>query len=74
MNKEIKKYKDLIKNAKNKEEIKEIVKKLFKDTKNINDITFNEFIYQNIIPKLKEFNVIFQEDKINYEEILKENY
>ena len=74
MNKEIKKYKDLIKNAKNKEEIKEIVKTLFKDTKNINDITFNEFIYKNIIPKLKEFNVIFQEDKINYEEILKENY
>lgn len=76
MNK-IKYYEDLIKNAKDKEEIKKIVRLLFKDINNIDDITFNEFIYQDIIPKLKEFNIFWDYDidnKIDYEEILKENY
>jgi len=76
MNK-IKYYEDLIKNAKDKEEIKKIIRLLFKDIENIDDITFNEFIYQDIIPKLKEFNIFWDYDidnKIDYEEILKENY
>jgi len=76
MNK-IKYYEDLIKNAKDKEEIKKIVRLLFKDVDNIDDITFSEFIYQDIIPKLKEFNIFWDYDidnKIDYEEILKENY
>ena len=76
MNK-IKYYEDLIKNAKDKEEIKKIVRLLFKDDVDIDDITFSEFIYQDIIPKLKEFNIFWDYDidnKIDYEEILKENY
>lgn len=70
---EIKKVEEEIKNATTKEEIKTIVRKLFKNLE-INDIDFADIIYQDVIPKLLELGVVFGEGKIDYEEVLKEEY
>lgn len=73
----LKKYEDIIYNCKDKEEIKKIVRTMFKDD-NINDIDFNDLIYDNVIPKLTEIgvNMEYNEElsETNYERIMKENY
>ena len=73
----LKKYENMICNCKDKEEMKKIVRTIFKDN-NINDIDFNDLIYDNVIPKLKELGVNVEYDEetseTNYERIMKENY
>ena len=70
----LKHYEDIIANVNNKEDMKKIVRKLFKDD-NVNDIDFADIIYENVIPKLKKLGVVFdRENEIDYEIVLKEEY
>lgn len=70
-------YEKQIEDANNKEDIKKIVNKLYQDLI-IDDFSFNDIIYDCVIPKLKklgvnmEYNELIQET--NYERVLKENY
>lgn len=61
----------------NKEDIKIIVRKMFEDIE-LDDIDFNEIIYDYIIPKLKKMGVDMnyneESKETNYERIIKENY
>lgn len=66
-------YSNDIKRTRNKEDVKKIVRLFFNDSR-IEDVDFNDFIYKDVIPKLKELGVTFSEDVIDYEEVLKENY
>lgn len=68
-------YEKEINNAKNKEEIKSIVRNMFTQVDTINDIDFNGLIYRYVIPKLEELGVVFdRENEIDYEKVLKEDY
>lgn len=72
------KYETLINTSENKEEIKKLVSCLFKDD-NIDDITFNELIYECVAPKLKQLGVeipMYNEETNEscFEIILKEKY
>jgi len=62
-----------------KNDIKELVRAMYKDVDNISDGDLNDFIYESIIPRLKELgvNIAIYNEKTNesgYEIILKENY
>ena len=63
--------------AKDKEEIKKIVRVMFKDIE-LDDIDFNDIIYDFVIPKLKMFGVDMEYNEetreTNYERIMRENY
>lgn len=70
----IKLFEHKIKYVKTKEEMKKVVRELFSTTE-IEDVTFSEFIYQDVIPKLEELGVVFdRENEIDYERVLKEEY
>lgn len=73
----IKKYTKTIQKAKTKEDVKKIVNELFHDL-TIDDIDFNEIIYNDVIPKLKKIgvNMDYNEEtsETNYERVIKENY
>lgn len=71
--KAIKLWEEKIKNAKNKEEIKLIVCEMWHDNR-LEDLTFNDFIDNDILLKLKEFGIIFDEEISTYEKIMQENY
>lgn len=71
----INEYESRINNAKDKEEIKTIVREMFTQVDTINDIDFNGLIYRYVIPKLEELGVVFdRENEIDYEKVLKEDY
>lgn len=68
-----------IKAIKTSEDMKILVRKMFKDTKNISDIDLSDLVYQYVIPQLKELGISIPSynEKTNesgYEIILKENY
>jgi hypothetical protein len=72
------KYETLINTSKNKEEIKNLVQKLFMDD-NISDIDFNEIIYECVVPKLKDLGIeipMYNEETNEscFETILREKY
>ena len=71
-------YEKEIKAINTSEDMKKLVRKMFCDT-DISDIDFSDFIYQDIIPRLKELGIKIYDynDKTNesgFEIILKENY
>lgn len=69
-------YEDRIKNAETKEDVKKTIRVMFEDL-DLDDIDFNEIIYDVVIPKLRDLNITFDtenDDVIDYEEIMKENY
>lgn len=61
----------------NTNDMKALVRKIFKDL-NIDDIDFNDLIYDYVIPKLKQLGVNmdydWENDETNYERVMKENY
>lgn len=64
-----------IKNVKSTEEMKKLVREMFKKDIEINDTDFNDLIYQDVIPKLEELGVVFdRENDIDYEIVMKEEY
>ena len=71
---EINKLENKIKNIKTTGEMKKLVNEMFKNIE-IDDIDFNDLIYQDVIPKLEELGVIFdRENDIDYEIVIKEDY
>lgn len=72
-----KNYTIMIENTKDKEDIKKIVRLMFSDD-NLDDIDFNEIIYDFVIPKLKNFGCNmeydFENNTTNYEKIMGEMY
>lgn len=71
-------YNEIIKNIENKEDMKKLVNKMFKD-EDLSDVGFSDFIYEDIIPKLREFGVNIESyneetNESGFEVILKENY
>lgn len=69
------KYEERIVAAKSINEMKEIVRKMFKDVETLDDIDFNEEIYHYVIPKLEQLGVVFdRENEIDYERVVKEEY
>lgn len=71
-------YEKEIKAINTSEDMKILVRKMFCDT-DISDIDFSDFIYQDIIPRLKELSIKIYDydDETNesgFETILKENY
>ena len=68
-------YENRINNAKDKEEIKQIVREMFSNDIILGDIDFTNLIYHDVIPKLEELGVVFdRENEIDYERVLKEDY
>ena len=66
-------YEELIKNISNKEEMKELVRIMFKNLE-LEDLDFNDLIYMDVIPKLEELGVVFDREKdIDYETYFKEH-
>lgn len=71
---EINKLENKIKNIKTTGEMKKLVNEMFKNIE-INDIDFNDLIYQDVIPRLEELGVVFdRESDIDYEIVMKEEY
>lgn len=72
-----KNYMIMINNTKNKEDIKKIVRLMFSDN-TLDDIDFNDIIYDDVIPKLKSFGCNMEYDDetgtTNYEKVIKEMY
>lgn len=69
------KYEERIVAAKSTNEMKEIVREMFKDVETLDDIDFNEEIYYCVIPKLEQLGVVFdRENEIDYERVIKEEY
>lgn len=70
----IKEYEEKTKNIKTTGEMKKLVNEMFKNIE-INDIDFNDLIYQDVIPRLEELGVVFdRENDIDYEIVMKEEY
>ena len=68
-------YEKQIKDANNTEEIKKIVRDMFSNDIILDDIDFNELIYEDVIPKLELLGVTFdRENEIDYERVMKEEY
>ena len=57
--------------------MKILVREMFENT-DINDIDFNDLIYDYVIPRLKDFgvNMDYNEEtaETNYERVMRENY
>ena len=70
----INEYEKRINNITKTDDMKLLVNEMFKDTEILDDTDFNDLIYNCVIPKLKDLGITFDEDKIDYEEIIKENY
>lgn len=72
-----KNYIIMIENAKDKEDIKKIVRLMFSDD-TLDDIDFNDIIYVDVIPKLKVFGCDMEYDEktstTNYEKVMREMY
>ena len=72
-----KNYIIMISNTTNKEDIKKIVRLMFSDN-TLDDIDFNEIIYNFVIPKLKVFGCDMSYDEktntTNYEKVMREMY
>lgn len=68
-------YETEIYNAKNTDEIKKIVSKLYQDER-IDDIDFSDFIYDVVITRLTNYFKIDLEknNNTNYENVMLENY
>ena len=77
MNKEIiliNKYEDKINNINNATDMKILIREMFKDSE-LSDIGFNDLIYDNVIPRLKQLGFSLDFEKENcYEIVLKEEY
>lgn len=71
------KYINNINNCNNKEDMKIIVRNMFRDIE-LDDIDFNDIIYDYVIPKLKKLgcDMTYNEtyDITNYEKVMKELY
>ena len=70
-------YVIMIENTKDKEDIKKVVRLMFSDN-GLDDIDFNEIIYDFVIPKLKVLGCDMGYDEktstTNYEKVIKEMY
>lgn len=74
---EINEYEGKINGINNSRDMKLLVREMFKN-EDINDIDFDELIYNNVIPRLKDLgvNMDYNEeiDETNYERVMRENY
>lgn len=73
----INEYEGKINGINNSRDMKLLVRKMFKNEE-IDDINFNDLIYDYVIPKLRDLgvNMEYNEeiDETNYERVMKENY
>ena len=70
-------YENKIKKVSNSEEMKTLVREMYSDSE-LDDISFDELIYDKVIPRLKQlgFNMEYdwETNETNYERVIKENY
>ena len=70
-------YEEKIDKVSNSQEMKKLVRKMHEDLE-LDDISFNELIYDKVIPRLKQlgFNMEYdwETDETNYERVIKANY
>jgi len=70
-------YVKRIKNITTKEQADSLVSEMFKNIE-LDDIDFNDIIYDNVIPKLKElgYDMSYNEEtkETNYEKVMKGDY
>ena len=73
----INEYEEKINGINNSHDMKMLVREMFKN-EDINDIDFNDLIYDYVIPRLKDLgvNMDYNEEtaETNYERVMKENY
>ena len=73
----INEYEEKINGINNSHDMKMLVREMFKN-EDINDIDFNDLIYDYVIPRLKDLgvNMDYNEEtaETNYERVMRENY
>ena len=73
----INEYEEKINGINNSHDMKMLVREMFKN-EDIDDIDFNDLIYDYVIPRLKNLgvNMDYNEEtaETNYERVMKENY
>ena len=73
----INEYEEKINGINNSHDMKMLVREMFKN-EDIDDIDFNDLIYDYVIPRLKDLgvNMDYNEEtaETNYERVMRENY